>query len=478
MKTYLSIGVAVASMLVTLPAKAAVEANPGGTSNIDNAVNSVIEWNKITLQAVQNTLFAPPMTARALAILQTSIFDAWSAYDPVATSTQSGDSYQRPTDENTLSNKNTAISYAAYTSLVNLFPTQTTLFDSLMSSLGYSTADKSTDTTTAVGIGNMSAQAVLSYRQNDGANQSGSLNASGKPYSEPTLNPNYTPYTPVNTADQLNSVNHWQPEGTQQFLAPHWGSVTPFGLASGSQFLPTQGPKTIENDPEGFKAQAQQVLDFSENLTDEQILIADYWAAGGGTVTPPGMWNQIAQEISIRDNHSLDDDVKMFFALDNAVFDAGIASWDAKRTFDSERPITAINYLFEDDPEFQAKYPNGWKPLLATPPFPEFVSGHSTYSAAAAEILTQFTGSDYYGGSYTDPTTGITLSWNTFSDAAAEAGMSRLYGGIHFMDANLVGQDMGRTVAGVVWDKALSFISPSSDSGASGSTPSTTCGAH
>jgi hypothetical protein len=116
--------------------------------------------------------------------------------------------------------------------------------------------------------------------------------------------------------------------------------------------------------------------------------------------------------------------------------------------------------------------------LLATPPFPEFVSGHSTYSAAAAEILTQFTGSDYYGGSYTDPTTDITLSWNTFSDAAAEAGMSRLYGGIHFMDANLVGQDMGRKVAGVVWDKALSFISPSSDSGASGGTPSPTCGAY
>jgi hypothetical protein len=95
-------------------------------------------------------------------------------------------------------------------------------------------------------------------------------------------------------------------------------------LTSGSQFLPNQGPKTIENDPEGFKAQAQQVLDFSENLTDEQTLIANYWAAAGGTVTPPGMWNQIAQEISIRDNHSLDDDVKMFFALDNAVFDAAL----------------------------------------------------------------------------------------------------------------------------------------------------------
>lgn len=470
MKRYLSIGIAAATMLISLPAKATVQTSQTGASAVEQAINSVLEWNKTALQAVQNVSFAPPATSRALAILQTSIFDAWSAYDPLASSTQSADTYQRPVGENTLGNKNEAISYAAYNTLVNLFPTQTSLFDSLMATFGYNTANKSSDTTTAAGIGNVSAQAVLTYRQNDGSNQSGSLNPSGKAYSEPTLNPNYTAYTPVNTATQLNSVDHWQPQGMQQFLVPHWGSVTPFGLTSGSEFRPTQGPKTIEADPEGFKAQAKEVLELTENLTTEQKLIANYWAAGAGTVTPPGMWNQIAQDISKKDSHSLDDDVKMFFALNNALLDAGIAAWDTKRAYDSARPISAINYLYKDDADFQAKYPNGWKPMLATPPFPEFVSGHSTYSAAAAEILKNYTGSDNYGESYTDATTGITLSWDTFSDAAAQAGMSRLYGGIHFMDANLVGQDMGRNIASVVWDKALSFISPSQNgSDASGS---------
>lgn len=159
MKRYLSLGIAAATLLVSLPAKASVPPNPE-TSPLDQAVNSVLEWNKTALQAVKNISFAPPMTARSLAILQTSIFDAWSAYDPLASSTQSSDTYQRPAVENTLSNKNEAISYAAYNTLVNLFPTQTSLFDNLMNSFGYNTANKSSDTTTAAGIGNVSAQSV------------------------------------------------------------------------------------------------------------------------------------------------------------------------------------------------------------------------------------------------------------------------------------------------------------------------------
>jgi hypothetical protein len=359
------------------------------------------------------------MTSRALSILQTSVFDAWAAYDPVAIGTQSDD-VQRPSEENTLANKNEAISYAAYRTLVDLFPSQVTLFNSVMSSLGYDTTNQSSDMTKAAGIGNWAAQAVLDYQHNDGSNQLGTLNASGKAYSEPTLDPNYVAYKPVNTVDQLNSINHWQP--------------------------------------------LRQ--------------IANYWADGAGTVTPPGHWNVIAQEISQRDNHTLDDDVKMFFALDNALSDASIAAWDAKRAYDGVRPITAINYLFKNDPDFQAKYPNGWNSYIGTPPFAEYVSGHSTFSAAAAETLKLFTGSDYYGGSYTDSATGITLEWDTFSNAAAEGGMSRLYGGIHFMDGNLVGQDLGRKVAGWVWDKVGSYILPGRSKGDSSGNSGSACGWH
>jgi len=160
MKRYLSIGIAAATMLISLPAKASVQTSQTGASTVEQAINSVLEWNKTALQAVQNVSFAPPATSRALAILQTSIFDAWSAYDRLASSTQSGDTYQRPADENTLGNKNEVISYAAYNTLVNLFPAQTSLFDSLMTTFGYNTANKSSDTSTAAGIGNVSAQAV------------------------------------------------------------------------------------------------------------------------------------------------------------------------------------------------------------------------------------------------------------------------------------------------------------------------------
>jgi hypothetical protein len=173
----------------------------------------------------------------------------------------------------------------------------------------------------------------------------------------------------------------------------------------------------------------------------------------------------------------------MFFALSNAIFDAGIAAWDAKRAFDSVRPITAIPFLYRGKtirawggpgrgtvemdgsrwiPYQQATFP--------TPPFPDFVSGHSTYSAAAARILELFTGSDPFGYSTTllagsskiepgiTPTNPVTLRWETFTDAANEAGMSRRYGGIHFRAADLAGRLLGRVVAFKAWGKAQSYI--------------------
>ncbi|MEW6491493.1 MAG: DUF6851 domain-containing protein [Cyanobacteriota bacterium] len=458
MKKYLPIGIAAATLLIGLPAKATglsmgevnntVTTTQANTANTSGAKNNVLLWNSIALEAVKNTKFAPPMMSRAFSMLHTSMFDAWSAYDPTAVGTQLDNTYQRPETENTFANKNQAISYAAYNTLKTLFPTQASTFDSLMSSLGYDTSYTFTDTTTAAGIGNLAAHRLLDFRQNDGSNQLGTLNPSGRPYSEPILAPNYTPYQPVNTANQLNDINHWQPQGKQQFLLPQWGSVTPFALESGLEFRPTHGPKTMESDPEGFYAQAKEIYEMSKNLTDEQKLIATYWEAGAGTVTPPGMWNDIAQEISQRDNNDLDKDVKMFFALNNTLFDSGVAAWDTKRAFDSVRPVTVINQLLD---------PN-WQPFLgSTPPHPDFVSGHSTYSASGAEILKLFTGSDYYGGSYTE--NDVTLSWNTFTDAAEEGGMSRLYGGIHFMDANVAGQEMGRKVAQKVWDKVQGFFS-------------------
>lgn len=455
-------------------------------ADLTTGETSVVEWNKVALQAIKDTSPGPTVAARALSILHTGIFDAWSAYDPVAIGTQLGDTLQRPLSENTLANKNKAIGYAAYRTLVDLFPSELTAFNSVMSNLGYDPSDISTDTATAAGIGNVAAKALLDFRHHDGSNQLGDLHPGA--YSD------YTNYKSVNLPDKIfdpdpstiKDPNRWQPlilpDGSvQQYLTPFWGQVTPFGLASGDRLRPTKGPKTTA-DPE-YLEQAKQLLDISANLTNEQKAIAEYWSGGAGTVTPPGYWNEFAQVISQRDNHDLDRDVKMFFALDNALLDASIAVWDVKRFYDAERPATAIHYLFNGQTVrawggpgqgTQSIDGKNWLPyLIVTNPFPEYVSGHSTFSPAAAEILKRFTGSDDFGYSVTLPkgssfiepggfATDITLNWPTFTDAAEQAGLSRLYGGIHWEDAEVEGQKLGREVAALSWLKAESYISPKS----------------
>ncbi len=489
MKINLSLGAAVISLALGLPAEASTLGR-----------QTVFDWNNAALNAIVNTSPGPTVAARALSLLHTGIFDAWAAYDPVAIGTQLPN-LQRPDSENTFENKNEAISFAAYSTLVDLFPNQVSLFDNVLANLGYNPTNP---TSTAAGIGNQAAKALLDFRHNDGSNQLGNLSASGIPYSD------YTGYTPVNLPDTITNTNpatiidpnRWQPlvlpDGTvQEYLTPHWNRVTPFGLASGDQLRPTQGPKRYPEDTEGYIEQAEQLIKISANLTDEQKAIAEYWAGGSGTVTPPGYWNQFAQEVSNRDNQNLDDAVKMFFSLNNAIFDASIVAWDAKIAFDSERPNTGIHFLANqklfpnDGVSFRINPATGvqevfawagpnqgnqwipgkeWVPyLVVTNPFPDFVSGHSTMSPAAAEVLKRFTGSDRFGFSHTTPAgssviepggfaTDILLNWDTFTDAANQAGISRLYGGIHWEDAEVVGQRLGRESAEYSWNKAQFYI--------------------
>jgi hypothetical protein len=431
------------------------------------------------------------MVARDLFIVHNGIFDAWSAYDSQALSTTTGATLRRPLAERTDANKQEAISYAAYQTLVDLLPSQKPVFDGVMTGLGYNPNNNSTDTATAAGIGNLAAQNLLAIRHDDGSNQLGNApgGTPGVPYSD------YTGYSPVNTPDQINDLNHWQPlrvsDGQggfveQKFIAPFWGNVTPFALTAFDQF-PLPAPKLYDaNNPtspesQAFLAQAEEILHYSANLNDEQKVIAEYWADGPSSELPPGHWNLFGQFVSDRDNHNLDEDAKMFFALNGAIFDASIATWGYKREFDYVRPVTAIHELFKDQ-EVQAwAGPNqgtqtilgqDWQPYQAetvvTPPFAEYTSGHSAFSAAGAEILKLFTGSDAFGDSVMiagdDPRhfesglADVTLSWDTFTAAADEAGISRRYGGIHFADGDLNGRTLGRQVAAQAWAKSQIFI--------------------
>jgi membrane-associated phospholipid phosphatase len=466
----LLLSMAVLTGTLLFPANAA-HAQPTGRDNV------AILWDQAALNAVRITRTTPPVAARALAILHTCMFDAWAAYDDVAQGTRLGGSLRRPRAEHTIANKEQAVSYAAYRALQDLFPGQApTNMDPLMDSLGFRTSDQSEDIQTPVGIGNRACAAVLEFRHRDGANQLGDQHSGA--YSD------YTGFTPANTAEVLNDQNRWQPlliNGVpQRWLLPQWSLVVPFALTSGAQFrslMLAQGP-ALYPSPAYWK-QALDVVELSAHLGDREKVIAEYWADGPSTVTPPGHWMVIAQHVSRRDHHSLDQDVKLFFILGNTLMDASIAAWDVKRSADLIRPVTVVRRLLSTR-EMQAWagpglgirsiYGKDFRSYLPTPAFASYVSGHSAFSAAGAEILQRFSGSDQFGESVTvqpglslievglTPAAPVTLSWPTFSDAANQAGMSRRYGGIHFEQDDRAGRTLGRMVANAAWNKAMDYI--------------------
>jgi Domain of unknown function (DUF6851)/VCPO second helical-bundle domain len=460
--------------------------------------NVVIQWNNAVLQGVRDAKLGAPVVARALAIVHTCIYDAWSAYDERAVGTQLQEALRRPASERTLSNKERAISYAAYRALRDVLSVDVdSVYVPLMTRLGYDPSDDSTDIETPTGIGNVACAAVLEFRHHDKSNQLGDL-AQGV-YSD------WTGYTPANKPSSIPvrtsevDPDRWQPLSyvdstgdliTQRFVGAQWCNVTPFALSSGDQFrsiIRLFGPAAYKSKE--YQEQAEELVAISARLTDKQKMISEYWSDGPNSEQPPGHWAIFAQLISERDHHTIDDDVKMFFALTNAIFDAGIAAWDAKRTYDSARPVTAIPLLFhgktikswggpgkgtiEMDGSRWIPYQPATSP---TPPFPEYVSGHSTYSAAAARILAVWTGSDHFDESVTLPTGSskiepgvvpahpVVLNWRTFTEAADEAGMSRRYGGIHFRGADLAGRLLGRLVAIEAWSKARSYFDGTANS--------------
>lgn len=444
----------------------------GVLANGAHPTSVVVQWNEAVLQAVRDTRMPPPQVARALAIVHTAMYDAWAAYDERAVGTQLGDRLRRPAHERTDFYKAAAVSHAAYRAGIDLSPSrQEEIFRPLMDTLGLTPDPDNLDPTTAAGVGNLAARAVLAARHHDGANQLGDLTPSGVPYAD------YTGYLPANDPFVLTDPNRWQPllqsDGRpQRFLVPQWGRVVPFALTSSAQFRP-RAPA-----PYGTGEYVQQAADLvaaSAALDDRMKAIAVYWADGPATETPPGHWMLIAQAVSARDGHSLDDDVKLFFALGNALLDASIAAWECKIAYDYIRPQSAIQWLFSGQqirawggPGRGTETIDGsaWRSYIPTPPFAEHVSGHSTFSAAAAEVLRRFTRSDRMEMSVTIPAgsspiepglapqSDVTLTWRTFSDAADEAGLSRRYAGIHFENGDLQGRMLGRRAGAQAWRAA------------------------
>lgn len=390
--------------------------------------NIITEWNTAMLDAIKATGTNPPRASRAMAMVSTAVFDAVNSVNPQYTP------YRLLGAAPSGTSAEAAAITAAHSVLTQVFtaPAQVNAFNALRDSQLALIADGQ-GKTDGINLGALCATDMISWRSSDNSN-------AVVPYTEPAVPGTWRPTLPANAPA----------------LLPGWGDVTTFGITAGDQFRPA-GPALM--DSPSYAAQVRQVQILGANdaeiadrdnngvpdRTADQTEIARFWAQGGGTSTPPGMWNQIAKVITDSQGTSLLDTARVFALINIATADAGIAAWDAKYEYNTWRPITAIREADTDGNAATAPEAN-WTPLLATPAFPSYISGHSTFSGAAATVLAALFGDDTSFSIGSDGLPLVTRSFDSFSEAAAEAGISRIYGGIHYQDDNLDGLSTGRNI--------------------------------
>src|SRR6266581_3914108 len=228
-------------------------------------------------------------------------------------------------------------------------------------------------------------------------------------------------------------------------LQPCWGEIRPMVLTSGTECAASGNPPFSTDSSSEFYAAALEVYNTGVNLTSEQRTIADYWADGAGaTGTPPGHWIAIVGQVSRNSGLSLMASAEAFARVGIAVHDAFIECWYTKYVYNLERPVTYIRDHIDAT----------WSSYIATPGFPSYHSGHSTQSGAASTVLTDLFGTV----SFTDTThtdhglvpSQSPRSFDSFDEAADEAAISRMYGGIHYAFDNNDGLASGRCIGGTI----------------------------
>ncbi len=594
-------------MATALVASACVtESNPGCTPTVDGTHSVARMWNEALLDAIRRDFPAPTVHARNLFHLSAAMWDAWAAYDP----TSSGYFVsEKQVSSQPSEAREEAISYAAYGILRSRYGTAagvvetTDQLDSLMEDLCFpiEVADAGADTPAA--LGNRIATAVLEYGASDGANEMDGYVGDYRP-----VNP---PLVFDEPATDLVDPNRWQPlafeqafaqnglpiaSGVQRYIGPQWGYVSSFALEPSIDGLPIDpGPPPLLGDSatdSEFKGAvvdviaASHTLDPTDRVTidigpgvrgDNELganggtghavnpstglpylpnpvlradfgrIIAEFWADGPESETPPGHWNTLSNAVSDHPElerriggqgpelDPLEWDVKLYFVLNGALHDAAIAAWGSKAHYDYVRPISMIRHLggngqstdpggpsyardglprvpglievitaesaspggrhahladhvgeiavnaWQGPPDDETQIGGvGWiravewlpyqRETFVTPSFPGYVSGHSAFSRAGAEVLTAFTGDAYFPGGLGEwvvgagglefeagPAEDIKLQWATYRDAADEAGLSRIYGGIHVPADDRAGRIMGAACGWGAWEKAQGY---------------------
>jgi hypothetical protein len=566
-------------------------------------------WDEALLDAIRRALPAPTVHARNLYHTSAAMWDAWAAYDPVAhgvyvTEKASASDVEAARAE--------AMSYAAYRVLTERYISSAggdvslSEFADLMDALCYPVEVTATAGDSPAALGNRIAASVIAAAKADGSNEDGGYAATGyEPVNPPLtvaesgttmVDPNR--WQPLQIEHMISQNGIPVTNGVQQAIGPHWGHVVGFALppdpGTGTPIDPGPPPRLGDAaTDQAFKDQAVEVIRDSSMLSvadgvmidispgalggnslgandgsghpvnpttgepyrpdmvlrgDFGRVMAEFWADGPSSETPPGHWNVLANLVSDELDPDLriggtgepvsrlEWDTKLYLAVNGAVHDAAIAAWGLKGHYDSTRPISMIRYMGglgqSSDPTLPSYDPEGlplvpglvelitaqttapggrhaalaghegeiavlaWTgnpedpkteaggvawiraidwvpyqlPTFVTPSFPGYVSGHSAFSRAAAEVLTGFTGSEYFPGGmsgYTipagsldferGPTTDIQLEWATYFDASDQAGQSRLWGGIHIEADDFTGRRVGAACGQAAWALAQRY---------------------
>jgi len=566
-------------------------------------------WNEALLDAIRRDFPAPTVHARNLFHVSAAMWDAWAAFD----SSADGYFVDEDLDAaDVLTSREAAISYAAYRLLLHRYSIANGLeqtFNQLaatMESQCYRLDYVTTEGTSPAALGNRIAATIIDATRDDGSLETNRyVDEDYRPVNDPMVvslpgttmhDPNR--WQPLALDQQVTQNDLVVPSNVQTFVGPNWGGVRGFALSPSEAGLPIDpgrpphlddpatdrefrdaavdvvrlsalldtraletidiGPSSRGNSPVGTDAGRGHAQNPSTGTpyapnrvlhADYGRVIAEFWADGPDSETPPGHWNTLANAVSDSPSASLriggvepavdrlEWDVKLYFALNGAMHDAAIAAWGTKAHYDYVRPISMIRYMggagqsFEpssssfhahglplenglvevvtiessspgerheqlaayvdeiavlawrgnpEDPSSDASGV-GWiravewvpyqRPSFVTPAFAGYVSGHSAFSRAGAEVLAAITGDAYFPGGVFEwtvetgsllheygPSEDVLLQWATYFDAADEAGISRLYGGIHVAADDYRGRVLGAEVGRAAWSEALSYF--------------------
>jgi hypothetical protein len=386
--------------------------------------DEVTDWNQVMLLA---TLTAPatpaPVATRVAAIVQAAVFDAVNGVDRHYTQL-----YVPPAAPPGTSNRAAAVQ-AAYATLVNLYPDQKAKFDQQRTASLAAITDANDAVQNGLSWGQYVADQIWAWRSQDG------FSNAPPPYLGGTQPGQWRPTPPAMAPG----------------LVPQLAQTTPWVIRSPSQFRPA-GPAAMTSD--------QYTADFNETKsmggasnsgrTADATRYANFWQAGN----PPDYWDPVVTSLAAQKNFSMVQTARMLALVNMGIADAIIGCWDAKYTYSSWRPVSAIQLGDSDGNDATAPDP-AWTPLITTPPFPEYPSAHSCASGAATHILSQAFGEETSFNVVSNAMPGVTRKFNSFTASLAEVMNARVFGGIHFRTACVDGQALGIAVGDYVLDHAV-----------------------